>query len=234
MDRSGVRERRAAARAPGWTSSPPRWRAALALGAIVALLAGCGSAGEPPTANDVRAEPTSSAPHRSPTPAPSPSPTGPATAAPMAASAPVRVVVPAIGVDSDLMDLGLNADGTMEVPPGAFPAGWYTGAPTPGERGPAVLAGHVDWKGEHGVFHDLAALLPGDTVTVVRADASVATFRVTDVKEYPKDEFPTAAVYGNTPGSELRLITCGGDWDAASGHYLDNVVAYAVLEPTGP
>jgi hypothetical protein len=152
----------------------------------------------------------------------------------MAASAPVRVVVPAIGVDSDLMDLGLKADGTMEVPPGAFPAGWYTGAPTPGERGPAVLAGHVDWKGEHGVFHDLAALLPGDTVTVIRADASVATFRVTDVQEYPKDEFPTAAVYGNTPGPELRLITCGGDWDAASGHYLDNVVAYAVLEPAGP
>lgn len=144
---------------------------------------------------------------------------------------PVRLIVPAIGVDSELMDLGLNADGTMEVPPEAFPAGWYTGAPTPGERGPAVLAGHVDWNGAHGVFHDLAALRRGDAVTVVRADASVLTFMVTAVLEYPKDAFPTAAVYGNTVGPELRLITCGGDFDHATGHYVDNVVAYAVMEP---
>ncbi len=167
---------------------------------------------------------------------PSPSPTVPATAeaTPMAASEPVRVVVPAIGVASELMRLGLNADGTLEVPPGPFPAGWYTGSPTPGERGPAVLAGHVDWNDEHGVFHDLATLVPGDVVTVVREDASVATFRVVAVEHYPKDEFPTAVVYGDTAGPELRLITCGGDIDATTGHYVDNIVAYAVLEPAPP
>ena len=142
---------------------------------------------------------------------------------------PVRVVVPAIGVDSPLMRLGLNADGTMQVPPTAFPAGWYTGSPTPGERGPAVLAGHVDLNYKHAVFHDLAALRPGDTVTVVRADASIATFRVTLVRAYPKDAFPTAAVYADTADPELRLITCGGDFDRATGHYVDNTVVFAVM-----
>lgn len=148
----------------------------------------------------------------------------------MAASVPVRVVVPAIGVDSPLMGLGLNPDGTMQVPPAAFPAGWYMASPTPGERGPAVLAGHVDWASQHGVFHDLAALHPGDVVMVVRTDTSTATFRVASVRQYPKDAFPTAAVYGDTADPELRLITCGGDFDRATGHFVDNVVVFAVLE----
>ncbi|HEY0117626.1 MAG TPA: class F sortase [Cellulomonas sp.] len=208
-----------------------RWCVVVALGAA-AVLGGCGPAvvAAPPPSGG----PTITFVSPSPAPTPPPTPSGPPTVAPLAASAPVRVVVPAIGVDSGLMDLGLNPDGTMQVPPAAFPAGWYTGAPTPGQRGPAIIAGHIDWGSVHGVFHDLAALRAGDVVTVTRADASVVTFRVTDVEEYPKDKFPTAAVYGDTADPELRLITCGGDFDKGTGHYVDNVVAYAVMEPTPP
>ncbi len=145
-------------------------------------------------------------------------------------SAPVRLQIPAIGVDSTLMPLGLNPDGTMQVPPSGFPAGWYTGAPTPGELGPAIIAGHVDWNGP-AVFYELRRVAPGDTISVTRADTGVAVFRVTRVAEYPKDAFPTALVYGNIDHAGLRLITCGGSWDATTHHYEDNTVVFAELVP---
>jgi sortase (surface protein transpeptidase) len=129
------------------------------------------------------------------------------------------------------MGLGLRADGTMEVPPAGFPAGWYTGAPTPGELGPAIIAGHVDWTGP-GVFYDLHKLVPDDEVAVGREDGSVAVFRVTRVEQYPKDEFPTELVYGNTDHAALRLITCGGAWNAHTRHYEDNIIAFADFVPT--
>jgi len=154
-----------------------------------------------------------------------PAPT-PVEAAHLAKSKPVRLQIPAIGVDSPLMDLGLKADGTMEVPPDGFPAGWYTGAPTPGELGPAIIAGHVDWKGP-GVFYHLRNLKPGDNISVTREDGSVATFRVTRVDQFPKDKFPTDLVYGNIGVAGLRLITCGGSWNAQTHHYDDNIVAFA-------
>ena len=146
-------------------------------------------------------------------------------------SAPVRLQIPAIGVDSTLMPLGLNPDGTMQVPPSGFPAGWYTGAPTPGELGPAIIAGHVDWNGP-GVFFELRRIVPGDRISVTRADAGVAVFRVTRVAEYPKDAFPTALVYGDIDHAGLRLITCGGSWDATTHHYEDNTVVFAELVPS--
>ena len=208
----------------------------MALAAVLVAAAACAPVPPHPSSGQTVTEgPTSQmpAPPWWAPPSPEAAPT-PATAAPMAASVPVRVVVPAIGVDSPLMNLGLNADGTMQVPPTAFPAGWYTGAPTPGERGPAVIAGHVDLNGAHAVFHDLAALRVGDTVTVARADGSVATFRITAVQQYPKDAFPTDAVYGDTAGPELRLITCGGDFNRATGHFVDNIVVYAAMEPALP
>ncbi len=126
------------------------------------------------------------------------------------------------------MKLGLKADRTMEVPPSGFPAGWYTGAPTPGELGPAIIAGHVDWKGP-GVFFDLYKLKPGDLVRITRQDGSTPVFRVTGVKEYPKKEFPTKAVYGNIEHPGLRLITCGGTFNPRTGHYEDNIVVFADL-----
>jgi hypothetical protein len=151
----------------------------------------------------------------------------PLVGAALARSVPVRLQIVAIGVDTTLMDLGLRA-GKMEVPPSGFPAGWYTGAPTPGQIGPAIIAGHVDWKGP-GVFYNLHKLLPGDEITVTRKDGSAPVFRVTRVEKFPKNNFPTKLVYGNIDHAGLRLITCGGSFNAASGHYEDNIIAFADL-----
>jgi hypothetical protein len=148
------------------------------------------------------------------------------------AADPVHLDVPAIGVSSDLLSLGLNPDNTVEVPPLSADsrAGWYRYSPSPGELGPSVILGHVD-SAEYGpgVFFDLGALKPGDTITVTRDDHTAATFQVDRVASYPKDQFPTLDVYGNTDDAELRLITCGGDFDSSARSYLDNIVVYASL-----
>ncbi len=179
--------------------------------------------------------PSASAPSRvQPSSRPVPSSTsGPVVeAGPLARSTPVRLRIAAIGVDSGLMDLGLRADGSLEVPPSGFPAGWYTGGPTPGELGPAIIAGHIDWNGP-GVFYNLHNLKPGDQVTVTRADGSQPAFRVTRVAQFPKDQFPTKLVYGNIDHAGLRLITCGGSFNSQTGHYEDNIVAFAdLIAPT--
>ncbi|WP_269087190.1 class F sortase [Kribbella sp. ALI-6-A] len=146
----------------------------------------------------------------------------------MRRSTPTRVSIPAIGVDSSLMRLGLQSDGALQVPPNGFPAGWFTGAPTPGERGPAVIAGHVRWSGRAGVFAKLSRLKPGDKVTVTRQDRSTAVFRVSRVQQYAKTGFPSAAVYGDLDHAGLRLITCGG-FDPRSKEYEANLVAFAEL-----
>lgn len=182
--------------------------------ALLVLLAGCGAA-----APQVAA-PTTSAPTSSSAPTPS-------AAAPVAP--PVRLQVPAIGVDSQLMPLGLKDDGSLEVPPSGFPAGWFTGGPRPGEVGPAVMAGHVDWGGSRGVFYDLRSLTPGDAITVTRADGSTVAFAVVSVAQFPKDAFPTDAVYGDLDHPALRLITCGGSFDRAARSYVDNIVVFADL-----
>jgi Sortase domain len=148
----------------------------------------------------------------------------------LAPSPPVALDVPAIGVHTALLTLGLNADGTVEVPPlETDEPGWYDGSPTPGEIGPAVILGHVDSaRSGPAVFYDLAALLPGDTIGVTRADGSTVTFHVDEVARYPKRAFPTEAVYGDLDHAGLRLITCGGEFFRRAG-YLDNVVVYAHL-----
>jgi hypothetical protein len=146
----------------------------------------------------------------------------------LARSSPVRLQIAAIGVDSALMGLGLRSDGSLQVPAGGFPAGWYTGGPTPGERGPAVIAGHVDMNGP-GVFYRLQDLGPGDWVMVTRADGSKPVFRVTQVSRYQKTQFPSKLVYGNINHPGLRLITCGGTFNAQTGHYEENLVVFADL-----
>ncbi|OMQ16425.1 hypothetical protein A7K94_0202635 [Modestobacter sp. VKM Ac-2676] len=165
------------------------------------------------------------------TDAPAAEPSG--TAQPVAE--PVSVSIPAIGVASDLMRLGLNDDGTVEVPPLGpdDQAGWYERGPAPGAVGPAALLGHVD-SAAHGpgVFFELGALRPGDEVTVERADGTVAVFAVDRVERHPKDDFPTIEVYGDTDDAQLRLITCGGDFDSAARSYEDNVIALATLVGT--
>jgi LPXTG-site transpeptidase (sortase) family protein len=152
----------------------------------------------------------------------------PTTVAPLPRSAPVRVVMPSIGVDSRLMRLGIGKDGKLEVPPNGFPAGWFTGAPTPGERGPAIIAGHVHWARKAGVFARLAELKPGDRIRIARADRSTAVFRVTQVKTYRKTRFPGATVYGDLSHPGLRIITCGG-LNESTAKYDDNVVVFADL-----
>jgi LPXTG-site transpeptidase (sortase) family protein len=145
------------------------------------------------------------------------------------------VSVPAIGVESELITVGLRPDGTLEVPEGADydKAAWFDGSPRPGAPGPAVIEGHVD-SAENGpsVFYRLGDLTVGDDITVTREDGTTATFRVDDVQAYPKDDFPTLEVYGNTDGPELRLITCGGEFDRGTGRYVDNTVVYASLVAT--
>jgi Sortase domain len=142
---------------------------------------------------------------------------------------PVSLTIPAIGVRTRLVHLGLNRNGTLQVPSSTAVAGWYTGSPRPGATGAAVIAGHVDSRTALGVFYWLRALRPGDRVYVKRADGTMAVFTVTRVRTYPKDKFPTAAVYGPVPDAELRLITCGGTFDWSTGHYLSNVVVFARL-----
>lgn len=152
-----------------------------------------------------------------------------AGAAPLARSRPVRLRVSSLGIDSGLVGLGLEPDGSLEVPSGAFPAGWYTGAPTPGELGPAVLAGHVDYGGRAGVFARLSRAEPGAEVEVTRQDGVVAVFRVIRVSRVSKSQFPTAEVYGDLDHAGLRLITCGGAFSRSARSYRDNIVVYAEL-----
>ncbi|WP_081829834.1 class F sortase [Paraoerskovia marina] len=144
---------------------------------------------------------------------------------------PTEVSIPSIDVASDLLHLGLNADGTVAVPEGddVDTAAWFDGSPRPGAVGPAVIEGHVDSVNGESVFYDLATVEPGATIDVGREDGSTVSYVVDRVEQYPKNEFPTLAVYGNTESPELRVITCGGSWDPEIGHYRDNTVVYAHL-----
>lgn len=148
----------------------------------------------------------------------------------LARSKPATLEIPAIGVRTgSIIELGLQPDGSLEVPDDAVTAGWFDQSPTPGELGPSIIAGHVDYDHVPGVFHRLHELPEGAKVVVHRADATSAVFTVYKIERYPKSRFPTAEVYGNTDTPELRLITCGGAFDSSSGNYVDNVVAYAEL-----
>jgi sortase (surface protein transpeptidase) len=142
---------------------------------------------------------------------------------------PVRVEIPAIGVDAPLVRLGLDRTRSLDVPVRFDVAGWWTGGTRPGERGPAVIAGHVDSKTGPAIFYRLGKLGRGDAITVERRDGSTVRFIVRDVGHYAKTAFPTKQVYGATPRPTLRLITCSGDFDRSTGHYVDNTVIYAEI-----
>jgi sortase (surface protein transpeptidase) len=149
-------------------------------------------------------------------------------------SPPVRVEIPAIGVSSSLVRLGLNPDRTMQVPGDFQVAGWFTGGPQPGQLGPAVIAGHVDSRTGPAVFYRLRDLRPGDQIRVVRADRRVVRFEVDSLASYPKRSLPAEAVYGATTAPVLRLITCAGTFDRSSRSYRDNLVVSATRVPDGP
>lgn len=151
---------------------------------------------------------------------PEPSPDG---------GAPVRVRASAAGLDAAVTGAGLDDSGALTVPADPAVAGWYAAGPAPGRPGPAVLAGHVDWDGRPAVFAGLDRLVPGDEVVVDRADGTSVRFVVDRTVHAAKDAFPTGEVYGPAPGPELRLITCGGIFDRATGSYAANVVVFATL-----
>ncbi len=147
-----------------------------------------------------------------------------------AVAAPVRVRIPAIGVDAPVVNLGLDPDGAVAAPDGFQEVGWYEGGPRPGQPGPAVLLGHVDSERGAAVFYRLATLPPGAQVLVDRADGTTARFRIKGRMQVAKSQFPSDLVYAPTLTPSLRLVTCGGDFDTATGHYRDNVVLTAVPE----
>ncbi|MFF2043545.1 class F sortase [Kitasatospora sp. NPDC058170] len=156
-----------------------------------------------------------------------------APAAPVLKSAkPTRLRIPQIGVDAPFTELTLNPGGQLDAPPPDDKnlVGWYRGGATPGERGSAVVAGHVDTAKGPAVFLLLSLLLPGNKVEVSRADGTVAVFSVDSVETFAKSAFPDQKVYGKTPDAQLRLITCGGTYDKKRKDYLDNVVVFAHLE----
>jgi hypothetical protein len=151
--------------------------------------------------------------------------------APLPRSVPVRLTIPAIGVSAQVIPLGLDAGGGVAIPPLSTPflTSWYDQGPAPGQDGPAVLLGHVDAAAVGpAVFYKLGDLVPGDLVYVSREDHRTAVFRVTAVAMYQEQDFPTKQVYGFTPDPTLRLITCGGDYDARTHYYLDRTIAFAV------
>ncbi|MGW4348544.1 class F sortase [Streptomyces sp. NPDC004690] len=193
----------------------------LTAGAVTGCRAEAPSVAAPPAASTTAAAPPGASPEAVPTP--------------LARSAPVRLRIPDIGVDTPLMQLGLAPDRSVEVPPvrAHSPAGWYRGSPAPGQPGPAVILGHVTvGRYGDGVFLRLSRLRPGARVVVRLQDGTSAAFTVNAVRTVAKDRFPTRDVYGDTDRPELRLITCGGP--RSGDGYRDNVIVSASLTTAAP
>ncbi len=146
-----------------------------------------------------------------------------------ARSTPVELNIPALSLTVSLSTLGLNSDGTVQVPTDIQQPGWYGLGPSPGEIGSAVILGHVDSQAGPAVFFELRSLVTGDLVNVTLADGVTARFSVTSATMYPKTSFPDQLVYTSHGYSALQLVTCGGAFDEQTGHYLSNVVVYTSL-----
>ena len=144
---------------------------------------------------------------------------------------PVRIEIPAIGVTSSLDRLGRAPDKTVQVPSRWEVAGWYAPGTRPGDPGSAVILGHVDSKSGPAVFYRLRELRRGDLVEVARADGSTVRFAVQRTEQYDKRRFPTDEVYYPTLTPALRLVTCGGEFNATAGHYRSNIIVFATLRP---
>ncbi|GAA4934687.1 sortase family protein [Actinomycetospora succinea] len=184
--------------------------ALLAIGVLVAVFSGSGDQTPPP--------PTLAPGQRESVPMP------------MAPADIAAIDIPAIGLSTDdTTDLGLRADNSLDVPRRASTVGWYEESASPGAVGPAVLAAHVNLRGDHGAFARIGLMAPGQTVEVHRDDDTTAVFTVDRVDQVAKDAFPTQAVYAPTPDSQIRLITCGGAFDHRAISYEDNIVVYGHL-----
>ncbi|MET7648151.1 class F sortase [Streptomyces sp. NPDC005426] len=146
-------------------------------------------------------------------------------------SVPTRLKIPSIAVDAPFVPLSIGSSGRLDAPPpnDMNLVGWFQGGATPGERGAAIVAGHVDTTTGPAVFLQLQFLRPGATVDITRTDGTVARFEVDTVETFSKAQFPDKRVYADTPDAQLRLITCGGNYDKKAKDYEDNVVAFAHL-----
>jgi sortase (surface protein transpeptidase) len=207
-------------------------RLVLLLAGVLLPLCACGGAVGGPAAGATSSSPTAVTPPTAPTPpaAALPAPEA-AILDPADVPAPTALSIPAIGVDSSLLQLGVAADGTAEVPIRYESAGWFDGGGRPGARGPTVLLGHVDSTEGPAVFYRLRDLAPGDEVVVTVAGGGVARYAVTGTERVAKGRFPTAAVFGATTTDVLRLVTCTGDFDRAARSYTDNLVVTAARLP---
>ncbi|MFS8197719.1 class F sortase [Streptomyces sp. CWNU-52B] len=154
----------------------------------------------------------------------------PGAPAPLSFSVVDRVRIPAIQVDAPAVPVDLDMDGWVDAPPPEDPnlAGWFSGAVSPGEKGTAVIVGHVDNQQGPAVFYGLGALKKGNRVEIDRKDGKTAVFEIYGVEVFEKNNFPGDRVYGNTGGPELRVITCGGGFSKQNG-YDGNVVTFARL-----
>ena len=195
--------------------------AAVAVVAL-ALLAGCAGAGAEPTTSTTKAKDRPATGLDAVRGFRSPRDYHPT-------SVPVRLRIPRIGVSSRLQRLGQEPDKTVEVPTDWDVAGWYAPGTRPGDPGSAVMLGHVDSTSGPAVFFRLRELRRGDQIEVIRADRSRARFAVERIDQYDKQRFPTDDVYYPTLTPTLRLVTCGGEFDPASGHYRANVIVFATL-----
>ncbi|GAA4776544.1 class F sortase [Actinomycetospora chlora] len=187
--------------------------AVLAVGVLVAFVSGSGDeAADGPRAHSLPAAERVAVP------------------VPLPASTITGIDAPSIGLSTDdTTSLDLRDDNSLDVPRSASTVGWYQRSASPGEVGPAVLAAHVNYRGDQGAFVHIGRMAAGDTVEVHRDDGTTAVFAVDRVDQVVKDAFPTEAVYGPTPDSQLRLITCGGVFDERKRSYEDNIVVYAHL-----
>ncbi|MFC9625098.1 class F sortase [Streptomyces sp. NPDC056930] len=183
----------------------------------------------PPAAVAPAAVPEILGSHAAPRPV---TPSAPAVGPAMSRSVPTRLQIPSLAVKAPFTGLSIGADGRLNPPPpnDSNLVGWFKGGVTPGERGAAIVAGHVDTTTGPAVFLQLQFLKPGSTVDITRADGSVATFKVDSVETFSKAKFPDKRVYSDTSSAQLRLITCGGPYNRKAKHYEDNVVAFAHLE----
>ena len=148
--------------------------------------------------------------------------------------APCRIKIRSIGVDAPVISLGLRSNGTLEVPTDYSETGWWSGGAKPGQIGSTVVVGHVDNRRGPAVFYKLPKLKAGDIVTVSRVKRPPVHYVIEDLGTWAKANFPSEIVYGPTPISEIRLITCGGVFNRATGHYADNIIAFGRMIGSGP
>ncbi|MEV0838899.1 class F sortase [Actinocatenispora sera] len=143
------------------------------------------------------------------------------------AADPIRIRVPSIGINAPVDPLTVDAKGVLPAPTSFHRAGWWRAGPEPGERGAAVIVGHVDSYRGPAVFFRLPTMRTAAKILVDRADGSTVVFAEQRIERRPKDAFPTDSVYGRTADAQLRLITCGGRFDQVQRRYLDDVIVFA-------